>query len=146
MHYGLLYSAIQTLGEEYTGIWPHPYKSRLKSVQLALILLSTLPQYLLARFGSELNARSPSLKNAVQTAVGVLETAGEVNLALFYLRGTYYDLVRRMLGLRSVSSRHTTEVPVLTLSYLGFSNTRESASTTALIFITGRIDSRPTTL
>ncbi|KZV77528.1 hypothetical protein PENSPDRAFT_645173 [Peniophora sp. CONT] len=96
--------AIQTLGEEYTGIWSHPSKSRLKGVQLASILLPTLPQYLLARFGSDLNAWSPSLKGAVQAVVGVLETAGELNLALFYLRGTYYDLIRRALGLRSVSA------------------------------------------
>ncbi|VDB95437.1 unnamed protein product [Peniophora sp. CBMAI 1063] len=96
--------AIQTLGEEYTGIWQHPLKLRLKGVQLALILLPTLPQYLLARFGSALNQRSLLLRNAVQAAVGVLEIVGGLNLAIFYLRGTYYDLVRRALGLRSVSA------------------------------------------
>jgi len=27
----------------------------------------------------------------------------EVNLAVFYLRGTYYDLVKRLLGIQHVS-------------------------------------------
>jgi len=31
-----------------------------------------------------------------------LEVAAEVNLAIFYLRGTYYDLTKRILGIRHV--------------------------------------------
>lgn len=45
----------------------------------------------------------------MQTTLRVLppifEAAGELNLALFYLSGTYYTLTKRLLGIKHVSSR-----------------------------------------
>jgi peroxin-10 len=32
----------------------------------------------------------------------LLDIASEINLAIFYLKGIYYDLVKRMLGVRQV--------------------------------------------
>jgi peroxin-10 len=34
----------------------------------------------------------------------LLDIASEVNLAIFYLKGTYYDLAKRVLGVRQVGS------------------------------------------
>ena len=33
-----------------------------------------------------------------------LEVLAEINLAIFYLRGTYYDIVKRLFGVRHVRS------------------------------------------
>ncbi|KAI0033725.1 Pex12 amino terminal region-domain-containing protein [Vararia minispora EC-137] len=96
--------AIQTLGEEYTGIWTHPGWMQSRALLAALVLVPTVPPYLLARFGSALIARSHALKAGLQTAVSSLEVLSELNLAIFYFRGTYYDIVRRLLGASHVSS------------------------------------------
>jgi len=102
-------TATQTLGEEYTDIWQHssthltPPSSRARVV---LILLPTLSAYVLGRWGStsSLSERYPSLRKLLKTLPVGLEVLAEINLAFFYLRGTYYDIVKRLLGIRYVRS------------------------------------------
>lgn len=103
-------TATQTLGEEYTDIWQHsaftqrtPPSPRIRA---ALILLPTLPAYLLSRCGSVLNRHgmSPRLAGILKALPVGLEVATEINLAVFYLKGTYYDLTKRVLGIRHVCS------------------------------------------
>ncbi|KAH9921442.1 peroxisome assembly protein per8 [Fomitopsis serialis] len=106
LYFGLTVGrATQTLGEEYTDIWIHsmhsegvpPWRAR-----AALVLLPTLPSYALARWGSYL-APTSRLTSLVRKLPTLLEIISEVNLAMFYFRGTYYDLVKRMLGIRYVN-------------------------------------------
>lgn len=96
--------AIQTLGEEYTDIWEYSSDGRApsRSVGAALILLPTLPSYILARWGSQLGVLSPRTGEMLKVLQVCLEVVTEINLAVFYLRGSYYDLVKRLLGIRYV--------------------------------------------
>lgn len=68
------------------------------------MLLPTLPSYILARWGSHLSSLSPQVASALRVLPVCLEMAAEVNLAIFYLRGTYYDLTKRILGIQHVIS------------------------------------------
>ena len=95
--------ATQTLGEEYTDIWQYssthqrfPPHGR---VRLALILLLTLPQYLVTRWSHVLPS-SPWIP--ISTLRGALSVASELNLAIFYVGGVYYDVVKRALGIQYV--------------------------------------------
>jgi peroxin-10 len=100
-------SATQTLGEEYTDLWQHSaFTARRPTAQLrvALILLPTLPSYILARYGASLGARSSRLSTILRVLPVTFEVLSEINLAVFYLRGTYYDLSKRILGIRNLSS------------------------------------------
>ncbi|KAJ7630464.1 hypothetical protein FB45DRAFT_990492 [Roridomyces roridus] len=91
--------ATQTLGEEYTDIWQYSASER------------TLPP---SRFKPSSttrlddiypdNGRHSALRKRLKSLPGVLEVLGEINLAVFYIYGTYYDLVKRILGIRKVSS------------------------------------------
>lgn len=99
--------AIQTLGEEYTNIWVHPKWARSPRIRAAFILLPIIPPYILTRLGPPLYARYPRSKGIATTAVNALEVAGEVNLALFYISGVYYRLVRRLLGVPHVHASLT---------------------------------------
>ncbi|KAF7986236.1 hypothetical protein HWV62_38695 [Athelia sp. TMB] len=107
-YYGLTTGrAIQTLGEEYTDIWQHSSIERRRPSQRAratLILLPTLPTYILARCGSRLSSLNPRIASLLKSLPTTLEVVSEVNLAIFYLRGTYYDLVKRALGIQHISS------------------------------------------
>lgn len=97
--------AVQTLGEEYTDVWQHSAfsgKVPSRASRIALVLLPTLPSYILAKWGSHLSALSPKIASALRVLPMCLEVAAEVNLAIFYLRGTYYDLTKRMLGIQHV--------------------------------------------
>ncbi|KAI0063223.1 hypothetical protein BV25DRAFT_1854920 [Artomyces pyxidatus] len=96
--------AIQTLGEEYTDIWSHPSRARMPRVQAGLIVLPALHGYLLSRSGHLLPSRFEHLKTLTRFIFGSLEVLSEVNLAVFYLRGTYYDLVRRALRIPHISA------------------------------------------
>jgi peroxin-10 len=69
---------------------------------LALILLPILPTYVAARLIVRYPPGDSTLGKVRQSLPATLEIAGEVNLALFYLRGAYYDLVKRILGIRYV--------------------------------------------
>ena len=96
---------IQTLGEEYTGVWQYSdLHDRVPSVSIraALILLSTLPSYVLARWGSGLSNLEPRVAKLLKTLPPVLEVVAEINLAVFYLKGQYYDVAKRLLGIRYV--------------------------------------------
>ncbi|KAG1874249.1 Pex12 amino terminal region-domain-containing protein [Suillus tomentosus] len=107
MYYGLSVGrAVQTLGEEYTDIWEYSFDGRTpsRSLRAALILLPTLPSYALARWGSHIGALSPRMGELLKALQVCLEVGTKINLALFYLRGTYYDLVKRVLRIRHVSS------------------------------------------
>ncbi|TCD68813.1 peroxisome bioproteinsis factor 10 [Steccherinum ochraceum] len=105
-YYGLtIGAATQTLGEEYTGIWlrsTHDNRRPSPQLRAALILLPTLPSYVAARWGSSLS--QDSKLQFLRNIPGILEVLSEVNLAIFYLRGTYYTLSRRLLGARYISS------------------------------------------
>jgi len=96
--------AIQTLGEEYTDIWECSFDGRApsRSVGAALILLPTLPSYILTRWSSQLGTLNPRTGEMLKALQVCLEVATEINLAVFYLRGSYYDLVKRLLGIRYV--------------------------------------------
>lgn len=100
--------AIQTLGEEYTDIWQYSSfthsspPSRL--ARASVVLLPALPGYILARWGTlgSLGERYPNLTQILKNLPTGVEVATEINLAIFYMRGTYYDLVKRFLGIRHV--------------------------------------------
>ncbi|KAG6814444.1 hypothetical protein H0H92_007448 [Tricholoma furcatifolium] len=106
--------AMQTLGEEYTDIWqssvqtpPSPQR------RTSLILLPTLSAYILGRIGglSSIRTRYPRIGEALKTLPTYLEILTELNLAVFYLRGTYHDIVKRVFGIRygfSLSSGYCT--------------------------------------
>ncbi|KAI0307486.1 Pex12 amino terminal region-domain-containing protein [Multifurca ochricompacta] len=96
--------AIQTLGEEYTNTWVHLKSGHTQGTRAALILLPTIPSYLLARLGPSLYERHPRLKYIATAVIGAIEVASEVNLAVFYIRGVYYRLVRRLLGVTYISA------------------------------------------
>ncbi|KAG2023186.1 hypothetical protein CC2G_000869 [Coprinopsis cinerea AmutBmut pab1-1] len=111
IYYGLTTGrATQTLGEEYTDIWQ--YDSRrtrfppTSLLRLNLIALNVLPPYILAKLTSNasLGARRPELMSWLKSLTKVLSVVSEVNLALFYLRGSYYDPVKRLLGIKNLSS------------------------------------------
>lgn len=67
------------------------------------MLLPTLPSYMLARWGTYLPPTS-QLASLVRKLPALLEILSEINLAIFYFRGIYYDLAKRMLGLHYVSA------------------------------------------
>ncbi len=93
---------MQTLGEEYTNIWQYSGASGLppsRWMRLGVVLLPTLPSYLLARGTTWMSSPSALLKR-LPTILGVLV---EMNLALFYFSGTYYHLIKRFLGVRYAS-------------------------------------------
>ncbi|KDQ54815.1 hypothetical protein JAAARDRAFT_134918 [Jaapia argillacea MUCL 33604] len=99
--------ATQTLGEEYTDIWQHSARVRKFPplyMRAALILLSTMPGYFLSRWHSANPSPSSRLTTLLHAVPTALEVISEINLAIFYLRGTYYDLSKRLLGIRHISS------------------------------------------
>ena len=96
--------AAQTLGEEYTDIWQSTTRGVgvSKRRRLALILLPTLPVYVAAKLNVQYPPGDSTLGKVRKSLPTTLEIAGEVNLALFYLRGVYYGLLKRVLGIRYV--------------------------------------------
>jgi len=97
--------AIQTLGEEYTNVWQHSsFNDKVPSyrARVALILLPTLPSYVLARWGSGLANLEPRIAALLRALPNMLQVVSEINLAVFYFRGTYYDLAKRLVGIRHV--------------------------------------------
>ncbi|CAA7260009.1 unnamed protein product [Cyclocybe aegerita] len=111
LYYGLTTGrATQTLGEEYTDTWQ--YSSWARSAppsatsRAILIFMSFAPPYLLGRWGQSatLNHRHPEVAKWFRRLPTALSIVTEVNLAVFYLRGTYYDLVKRLMGIQHLSS------------------------------------------
>ncbi|KAJ7102436.1 Pex12 amino terminal region-domain-containing protein [Mycena belliarum] len=110
-YYGLTTArATQTLGEEYTDIWQYSAFHRIapppRLTRAALVLLPTVPTYLLARLDDLVpDYGQPSrFRKMLKSIPSVLEVLAELNLAIFYINGTYYDVVKRLLGIRKVSS------------------------------------------
>ncbi|KAJ7601595.1 Pex12 amino terminal region-domain-containing protein [Mycena polygramma] len=110
-YYGLTTArATQTLGEEYTDVWQYSVFRRAvppsRLTRAALVLLPTLPGYLLARLDdlSPDYGQPSRFRKTLKTLPSVFEVLAELNLAIFYINGTYYDLVKRLLGVRKVSS------------------------------------------
>ncbi|KAI8983396.1 peroxisome assembly protein per8 [Trametes punicea] len=107
LYYGLTVGlGSQTLGEEYTDIWLHSSRTQRRPsprLRAALIFLPTLPSYLLSRWGSAISqtSKTGALLRKIPTA---LEVLSEMNLAIFYLRGTYYGIIRRLLGIKYISA------------------------------------------
>ncbi|CAK5265021.1 unnamed protein product [Mycena citricolor] len=109
-YYGLTTArATQTLGEEYTDIWQHSalYDSVPPPLLIrgALVLLPTLPPYLLARLDEFFPSYGPptALRRLLKRIPIVFETVAELNLAIFYIWGTYYDVVKRILGVKKIA-------------------------------------------
>lgn len=104
--------ATQTLGEEYTDIWQYSSSRQasppLPQARAGLILLPILSAYILGRWGNALSVgtRYPRIGVLLKRLPTILEVVAEINLAIFYLRGTYYDLVKRLLGIRHVRHIH----------------------------------------
>ncbi|QRW00301.1 peroxisome biogenesis factor 10 [Ceratobasidium sp. AG-Ba] len=97
--------ATQTLGEEYVGMWPLDPTSKsllTRRLRVALVILPTLPGYLASKLAARLKPGS-MLQAGLRTAPAVFEAAGELNLALFYLSGTYHSLTKRLLGVKHIS-------------------------------------------
>ncbi|KAG9127940.1 peroxisome biogenesis factor 10 [Ceratobasidium sp. 392] len=97
--------ATQTLGEEYVGMWPYDSSTRTfltRKLRIALVLLPTLPGYLASKLAARLKPGS-IMQASLRAAPPVFEVAGEINLALFYLSGTYYNLAKRLLGIKHIS-------------------------------------------
>lgn len=107
LYYGLtIGQATQTLGEEYTGIWMHSVQTDMqpsRHLRVALILLPTLPSYIAAKWGSALSQDS-KLTSLLRRVPSFLEIVAEINLAIFYLRGTFYHLTKRILRTRYISA------------------------------------------
>ncbi|KDR85245.1 hypothetical protein GALMADRAFT_233991 [Galerina marginata CBS 339.88] len=110
-YYGLTTGrAIQTLGEEYTDIWQYSSLSRAAPpsapARTSLIVLSLMPSYILGRWGQNptLNNNYPRIARWFKIIPMAMDIATEVNLAVFYLRGTYYDLMKRLMGTQHLSS------------------------------------------
>ncbi|RPD81618.1 peroxisome assembly protein per8 [Lentinus tigrinus ALCF2SS1-7] len=107
LYYGLTVGlGSQTLGEEYTDVWLHSSRTDRRPnprLRAALILLPTLPSYLLSKWGSALSPVS-LIGATLRKIPTVLEVMSEINLAIFYLRGTYYNLVKRSLGIKYISA------------------------------------------
>ncbi|PPQ67404.1 hypothetical protein CVT25_005983 [Psilocybe cyanescens] len=108
-YYGLTTGrATQTLGEEYTDIWQYSSHARTAPppvyTRATLIMLSLFPSYILGRWGqsSALNNSNPEVAKWFRIMPAVINIATEVNLAVFYLRGTYYDVVKRLMGIQHV--------------------------------------------
>ncbi|KAK0246377.1 Pex12 amino terminal region-domain-containing protein [Armillaria nabsnona] len=110
VYYGMTVGrGIQTLGEEYTNIWQYSASTGLSPpsqwLRLALILIPTIPPYLLSR-ATELVSMSnhPTLASILKGLPSKLGVLTEVNLAIFYVSATYYSLVKRILRIKHLSS------------------------------------------
>ena len=115
-------AATQTLGEEYTGIWQYSSSSQTvppsSLIRTTLIILSFAPSYFIGRLGQNvaLNNRHPNVSTWLKRLPSVLDIVTEINLAIFYLRGNYYDLVKRIMGIHHVCVLFLRSIP----SYISF--------------------------
>uniref|UniRef100_A0A8H8CRF1 RING-type E3 ubiquitin transferase n=1 Tax=Psilocybe cubensis TaxID=181762 RepID=A0A8H8CRF1_PSICU len=110
-YYGLTTGrATQTLGEEYTDVWQYSSHTRTAPppvfTRATLIVLTLLPSYILGRWGqsSALNHANPQVSKWLKKIPAVISVVAEVNLAVFYLKGTYYDVIKRLTGVQHISS------------------------------------------
>ena len=113
-------SDIQTLGEEYTGLVQLSAHRRLPSKfrRFLMIILQTfgphLLKYLIKILGNvvknDQNIREDAKKKLLTTiSYGeiVLEYLSRINVCLFYFHGTFYQLAKRVTGIRYVNFSET---------------------------------------
>ena len=144
-------AATQTLGEEYTGIWQYSPTAQTvppsSLVRTTLIILSLVPSYFLGRLGQDvaLNNRHPNMAKWLNRLPSALDVVTEIHLAAFYLRGNYYDLVKRILGIQHVC---VLNLYILSSFYFDISQdilySRGSTYTTSILLITRDHDRRTT--
>lgn len=80
-----------------------PQFTRLLQLRAALVLLPTLPPYLFARLARHLPLATDSrTSRTVKALPSIFELLGEINLAAFYIAGSYYGLASRLLRTRHV--------------------------------------------
>ncbi|KAF8343787.1 Pex12 amino terminal region-domain-containing protein [Cantharellus anzutake] len=109
LYYGLTtLRGLQSLGEEYVDIRPISTKNRrLPNLKLraAMLLLPTLPSYLISRFSRNLPLDPEGrVSRFIRAVPNFLEILTEINLATFYFSGAYYSLSSRILRVRHMSS------------------------------------------
>ncbi|PAV22218.1 peroxisome assembly per8 [Pyrrhoderma noxium] len=108
LYYGLTTGqGHQTLGEEYTNIWDFSTSERgLPSARrrAALVFLPALPAYLISRFQSSLSGGNERVARILRLMPTFFDILSEINLAAFYFSGVYYNLVRRVLRVKHLSS------------------------------------------
>ncbi|CAE6412466.1 unnamed protein product [Rhizoctonia solani] len=97
----VLYSTVTSLRGSNADSWGGICRD--VGLRAVLVLLPTLPGYIISKLSSQAHGNS-SLSACLRALPGMIETAVELNLALFYLTGTYNSLTRRALGVRHVSS------------------------------------------
>ena len=134
----------QTLGEEYTDVWLHSSRTQRRPnprLRAALILLPTLPSYILSRWGSSLSPTSAigALLRKIPTTFEVLS---EINLAIFYLRGTYYNIAKRLLGMKYVCPSCSLACGSRLKMKPDISHSRESQCSTTVLCSAGYIAGR----
>ena len=56
----------------------------------------------MARWSHALRSSSPWITGPISALRGAVSVASELNLAIFYIGGIYYDLVKRALGIQYV--------------------------------------------
>lgn len=101
----------QTLGEEYTDIWQYSTFSRRTPppsiTRTISILLPLLASYAHSKISTLPNLRSqhPLLEKFLNRLTATISILSELNLATFYLSGTYYNLIKRLFGIQYISSR-----------------------------------------
>ena len=84
-------------------------------MRAAVILASLLPSYVMGRWGhsSALSNSHPTVAKWFKIVPTTVDIATEVNLAVFYLRGSYYDLVKRLFGVQHVSLLSPSSLPLI---------------------------------
>jgi peroxin-10 len=72
-----------------------------------LILSSTIPPFLISRLTPRLTGMFPNSRVAaiLRHLPQTLDIISEINLAIFYFSGTYYDLAKRIFRIRHVIPR-----------------------------------------
>ncbi len=82
-------------------------------MRASLLSLPALTGYLLARFAQSSTSRHSWIAGFAQKIAVALDALSELNLAIFYFRGTYQDLVKRIFSVRHV--RTCLSFPVIKL-------------------------------
>ena len=135
-------AATQTLGEEYTGIWQYSPSAQTvppsNLVRTALIILSLGPSYFIGRLGQNvaLSSRHPNVAKWLSRLPSALDIVTEIHLAVFYLKGNYYDLLKRILGIRHVCGLHSYTLILILIFSLDIFYSRGSTYTTSVLLIT----------
>lgn len=96
---------MQTLGEEYTDIWQSSVRTPPSfQTRTSFVLLSALSAYALSKLGNLplLRGQDSRVKGFLRAIPAGLGFVSELNLVIFYLRGTYHDVAKRLFGIRYV--------------------------------------------